>query len=286
MDSRDPTEVFTNEPNVPKAYRFMGTLMRRAHRTAESIVSAPSASDAQSKWDLFQYHKFAEEFVGNGAPTFVLSHSIAAALTATRAPKLMFSECPYSAFLVEVPSEFLPLPDVFSPRPKCWVSVLATSTLRAVSIHTKGCAAFAQFQARDPERSRSFDDLVREDGLRNFAVPKADLFHMLLAIRIASNTAAFVTTHKESVQRLAGTPSDVRLLDVSCPREVHVDRAFRDRVIALVGAKTIPRARGVLAHLVRGHWRRTSNSDGLIWIAPYSRGDENIGRVVERTERL
>ena len=25
----DPAEVFTNEPHVPKAYRFMGELMRK-----------------------------------------------------------------------------------------------------------------------------------------------------------------------------------------------------------------------------------------------------------------
>jgi hypothetical protein len=282
----DPGEVFTNEPHVPKAYRFLGGLMRRAGHSAESIVNAGAFADAQRRWDFFQYHKFAEEFVRNGAPTFVLSHSIAAALTATRAPKLTFSECPYSAFLIEVPSEFLPLPGDLIPRPKCWVSVLSTETLRAVSIHVKGCAALAQFQACDPERSRAFDDFIREEGLGKFSTPRADLFHMLLAVRIASNTTAFITAYKESVTRRVGTPSDVCLLDVTCPREVHVNRTFRDSVIALVGAKTIPRVRGVLAHLVRGHWRCLPSDGKRIWIAPYVRGDANIGRVVERTERL
>ncbi len=274
----DPGEVFANEPHVPMAYRFMGSLMQRSGVNAERVVNEAVFDDEQRRWDFFQYHKFAEEFVRNGSPTFVLSHSIAAALTATRAPKLMFSECPYSAFLIEVPSEFLPLPGEPAQRPKRWVSVLVTETMRAVSIHVKGCGAHAQFQARDPEKSRAIDDLVREEAAAN-----ADLFHMRLAIRIASNTIAFVTTYKESVKKRLGMPSDVRLLDVSCPQEVCVDREFRDRVIALVSAKTIPRARGVLAHLVRGHWRGDKER---IWIAPYRRGDGNIGRVVERTTRL
>lgn len=278
----DPAEVFTNEPHVPKAYRFMGELMRKYGKTPLELAQEANVEEDAHRFDFLRYHMFAEQFVANGCPTFVLSHTIAAALTATRAPQFSFGRCPFSAFLVEVPSEFLPLSSA-PPRPKRWVSVLVTDTLRAVAIHAKGCGSYAHFQVIDPDKA-NFDEFYREDRLRGFADPKANLFEMHLAIRIASNAVAFVTTHRESVTRRVGTPSDVRLLDVACPREVCVDRAFRDQVTSLLAARSIPRARGVLAHLVRGHWR--SRGDDLLWIAPYRRGDENIGRVAERTERL
>lgn len=278
----DPADVFSEAPHVPKAYRFMGELMRRYEKTPFELAQAANVKDEDHRVDFFRYHSFAEQFVDNGCPTFVLSHSIAAALTATRAPQFSFARCPFSAFLIEVPSEFLPLESAPS-RPKRWVSVLVTDLLRAVSIHVKGCGSYAHFQVFDPD-AEYFDEFYREDRLNNFADAKADLFEMRLAIRIASNAVAFITTHKESVTRRVGTPSDVRLLDVACPREVCVDRAFRDQVISLLSARTVPRARGVLAHLVRGHWRR--GGDDLLWIAPYRRGDENIGRIAERIERL
>lgn len=294
-----PEDVLTDEPHVPKAYRFLGKLMQLSRRSAAQIDKEMSLEDPVRRLDFLRYHSFAEEFVRNGAPTFVLSHSIAAALTATKAPKFSFARCPFSAFLVEVPSEFLPLAGgtwtdgttsetiVVTPRPKRWISVLVTNALRAIAIHVKGAADYAHFHVLDPD-AENFDEFYDEANLKKFVSTEiktsTDLFEMQLAIRIASNTTAFVTTHRESVKQRVGTPSDVRLLDVECPREVCVDRAFRDQVIALVGARTIPRARGVLAHLVRGHWR--SSGDDLIWIAPYRRGDENIGKIVERVEHL
>jgi len=113
---------------------------------------------------------------------------------------------------------------------------------------------------------------------------------MQLAARLAANVVAFVTAYKENVTSRAGSsvcrPSDLRWLDVSCPQEVRVDRFFRERVKELIASRTIPRARGVLAHLVRGHWRCKPELKEQIWIAPYQREDEKIGRVVERIERL
>lgn len=292
----NPADILTEELHVPKAYRFLGNLMKHAGKTAAQVDAEHPDEDPIRRLDFLRYHSFAEAFVLNGAPTFVLTHSIAAALTATRAPKFSFARCPFSAFLVEVPSEFLPLAGgiasdgttvVAPPRPKRWISVLVADTLRAIAIHVKGAADYAHFHVLDPD-AENFDEFYDEEKLKKFVSSEiknsADLFEMRLAIRIASNTVAFVTTHRESVKRRVGTPSDIRLLDVDCPREVCVDRAFRDQVIALVGARNVPRARGVLAHLVRGHWR--SSQDDLIWIAPYRRGDENIGKIVERVESL
>lgn len=196
---------------------------------------------------------------------------------------LPFAHCPFSAFLIELPSEFLPLSG--HTRPKCWISVLAVDAMRAVAVHTDSCGSEINLTAVRPEAIGG-DEWFREEGLGSLAAgqDKTLLFEMRLAMRLASNTVAFVTTHRESVKKREGTPIDVRLLDVSCPREVCVDRSFRDQVISLVAARSIPRARGVLAHLVRGHWRRSG--EGLIWIAPYRRGDENIGKIVERIERI
>lgn len=278
-------DVMANEKNVPKAYRNLGKLVLALKTAGHDVVKMAegASATAQGRLDFLRAFTFAEEFVNNGAPTYVLSHSIAAALTATKAPALPFAHCPFSAFLIEIPSEFLPLAG--HTRPKVWVSVLAVDAMRAVAVHVDGCGSEVNLTAVMPDGIGG-DAWFREEGLGNLASPqdKTIVFEMRLAMRLASNTVAFVTAYRESVKRRVGTPSDVRLLDVACPREVCVDRAFRDQVISLVGARTIPRARGVLAHLVRGHWRH--NGEKLLWIAPYARGDEKIGKIVVRVERI
>jgi len=157
------------------------------------------------------------------------------------------------------------------------------------ALHVKGLSAIARliaFDRRDPPTSglQLHNFLNEERASRSTEAARHLVFDMRRATRIAANAVAFVTTYRASVERREGTPADVRVLDVACPRELHVDRFFRDQVKELVAARTIPRARGVLEHFVRGHWRESE--EDLIWIAPYRRGDSNIGRVVSRVERL
>jgi hypothetical protein len=286
-----PPQPWTHNPNVPAACFELGRIVQAAKSDGKTAVDLAEevANDDRSRFSWFRYFHFADEFVSNGAPTFVLSHSIAAALSATRAPQRAFSHCPYSAFLIEVPSEFLPL-EGYGSGTKRWISVLMTEFIRAVAIHVKGATSVVHLQGIYPEGADvDVQWLFREGELKNVtpeAMPLA--FEMRLALRLAANVITFVTAYRENVTLRSGScsPSSVRWLDVGCPREVRVDRAFRDHVKALVASRTIPRARGVLAHLVRGHWRSRPVQKELIWIAPYQRGDANIGQVVERTERL
>lgn len=276
---------FANEPYVPSAYRALGKALSAVGKSPVQLAEELAVDD-DARFDLFRYFSFAEAFVESGAPTYVLSHSAAAALTATRQPSLSLSYCPYPAFFVETPSEFLPLRGR-SLRPKRWISILVHPPMAAIAVHEQGIRSFINLKMID-DRLMDFDWLFRDNSIEQSATPRAkDLaFEMNLAVRIALNTIAFVTTYRESVKRREGTPSNTRLLDVACPRDVMVDRAFRDQVIALVSARTIPRARGVLAHLVRGHWKRVGSDKDLRWIAPYRRGDANIGSVVARTEQI
>jgi len=272
------------QANVPKAYRALAELIGDR---------SPSEFATQCKGDLerqlvyYRYASLAKEFAAAGAPTYVLSHSIAAALTATRSPVIPFTRCPYPAFFIEVPSEFLPLPEHpdCSNSPKRWISVMATAQMRAVALHAKGLGTILYILATD----KDFGVQIKEDGLHKLSDPatRRFVFEMQLGVRLASNVIAYVTTYQENVtRRRQGDSNDVRLLDVAAPHDVTVDRDFRRCVGELVAARTVPRARGVLAHLVRGHWRRVSGSEDLIWIFPYQRGDLNIGRVVERFDRL
>lgn len=267
--------------HVPTIYREIAKGLRDKGITPLACAER-FGGDPEDKKSRFREASFACAFGEAGAPTYVLSHSIAAALTATRAPTVAFAHCPYDAFLIEVPSEFLPIPNIPPPlRTKCWIAVLVTPQIRAVSLHAEGIRGVSFVEGYGPfGQDASFgEEFVRSShGSLHFETR--------LAVRLASNTIAYVVAHRASVTRREGTPSDVRLLDVGAPHDVRIDREFRMMVRDLVAARTIPRARGVLAHMVRGHWKRAGVDKGLIWIAPYRRGDENIGRVVERIDRL
>lgn len=279
--------------NAPKAYRALANSIATSGMAPVDLADAAGTED-RDKLLYYRYFTLAKEFGAAGAPTYVLSHSIAAALTATRSPIIPFARCPYPAFFIEVPSEFLPLPDHPNKgpdRPKHWISVVTTSNLRAISLHAQGIRSVAYIQALNDLSPIGEDELSKAAfGAISGTDPaqvRAISFEMRLAVRLASNVVAYVTAYQQNVtKRYQRNPGDVRLLDVAAPRDVVVDREFRTHVSALVAARTIPRARGVLAHLVRGHWRSLSGKEDLIWIAPYNRGDLNIGRVVERTDRL
>lgn len=279
--------------NVPKAYRALCETILDSGLSPRACAEQLS-TELNDQLSYYRYFTLAKEFGAAGGPAFVLSHSIAAALTATCAPAIPFTRLPYPAFFIEVPSEYLPIPD--HPNrgrdfPKRWISVVSTPVMRAVSLHTQGFMSVAYVQAQN-DLSPIGEEIMREaclgsiSGLDPSRVRQAS-FEMQLAVRLASNVVAYVTAYRESVTELRRSfPADVQVLDVSAPREVIVDCQFRMHVKDLVAARTIPRARGVLRHLVRGHWRTLPGKEDLLWIAPYRRGDLNIGRIVERIDRL
>ena len=289
----DFTPLF--QTNVPKAYRALADTAADSDMTPAECAEQLS-DDIRDQLSYYRYFTLAKEFAAAGAPNYVLSHSIAAALTATRSPIISFARCPYPAFFIEVPAEYLPVPDHpnkdKTDYPKRWISVVSTPVVRAVSLHSKGIYSIAYIQAQNnvsPIGENTLDamNFGGISGRDPTDVHKKIAFEMQLALRLASNVVAYVTGYQENVvRRSPSKPGDIRLLDVNSPRDVFIDRDFRLRVRDLVAARTLPRARGVLAHLVRGHWRSVPEDDRLIWIAPYRRGDLNIGRVVERNDRL
>ena len=110
--------------------------------------------------------------------------------------------------------------------------------------------------------------------------------------RLAANTIAFVTAHRECITRRAAiSRSSGSVFHVTEPKGVVISKEFRDAAVELCGDITFAGAKRILSHMVRGHWRNQvcgagRNDRKLIWIQPHMRGDESLGRVVERIERI
>jgi uncharacterized protein YbgA (DUF1722 family) len=274
--------------------------------TKPRLIQDPSAREPfdETAHEQKRLKEFNIGWWGAGRPVYELSQTVAAALTATRAPRMPWSHCPYPAFMIDVPIEYLPVAHIRGLNgPRIWIAIATTPNFRYVGL---------MFIKRDEQGRRVFgevdyvearglfitddDNVFHENMTREFLYDRYDSklpLELKLALRLATNVIAYVTTYREcvSLKSKASDSQGTRVLDVNAPKSVVIDREFREHIKQLVAARTVPRARGVLAHLVRGHWKnQLSGSERtqrkLIWIAPYRRGDSNIGAVVSRTERL
>lgn len=233
-----------------------------------------------------------------GRPRFVLGDSIAALLTLTRAPS--FQGLPYDAMVIEVPRKFFP-----ASGPEglpVWITLFEYRTGSAAE---GNAARLLYFDASTrwqetatwglvgmPEEMR-FD----EDDRGNVDLPWSDTSDQpeaRLARRLILNVCAFVSQYRECLRsRPAGGRSAAAemIVDVLPPREVKIDRAFRDHAASLVRDGSFANAKSVLRHVVRGHWKRQVSGVGraertLRWIEPYLRGSTDVGTVVDKVVRL
>jgi hypothetical protein len=117
---------------------------------------------------------------------------------------------------------------------------------------------------------------------------------MLLARRLAANAIAYILEHQDCVIARPGKRAEGRkpaTYEVRPPREVVIDKEFRAAAKAAVSATTLVGIRRALRHVVRGHWRNqavgTQRAERRrTWIKPHKRGDETLGSVVARLERM
>lgn len=244
-----------------------------------------------------------------GRPRFVLTESMAAVLTATKAPPVY--ELPYEAFVIELPNKYLP-----SPGPAGWATWLAVYSY-VVEGSRALYYAFSSDVMSDVTEAFGFAplDLGVDEDARTITLgaqamsAMADLDGKRMisavdtsaitkgttdagarrAIRLIANLSAYVTQYKEcvSTRNAHKVSRPERIMDVRPPSELVVSRAFRDQAAHLVAAGSFDGARRVLRHMVRGHWKRQVSGPGrgerrLIWVAPYLRGDESMGAVVEK----
>jgi hypothetical protein len=236
------------------------------------------------------------KWVQSGMPRIVLGDSMAALLTATRAPG--FNALPYMHFVIEIPRRFLPV-DMDAPDNwPTWVHVSRFDHGEGVcSMYVEAGSSF--LSERHPRVIASFreDDLLAEDvkatqikevGERAKYFTDADLQRVM---RLVGNVSAYVSQYRECVTRRNPVSSVDRVFDVRAPRDIVIDRDFRDRVASLASSRTMAAARQALRHIVRGHWKMQAHGQKLSersmkWIAPYLRGREDLGRVIEKTVRL
>lgn len=214
-----------------------------------------------------------------GQVVYEVSHSMAACFALTSKPVVDWSRLPHRSFAMKVPGEF-----VGGDRTDdAWILVGRTPkgerTLINARVGTfgvgfslKGDADEATVEAWNPEMAAK----------------------RVLLLRVAANALAFITEHRECVfaknerPRSGIVPS---AFDVRAPRDLIITREFRDAARAAACAQSLTAVRRALAHFVRGHWRNQLVGEGrterkLTWVRPHKRGDESLGSVVSRIERI
>ncbi len=259
------------------------------------LASLPGTFEEQQKWILenggneidLQDLCFSHIWQACGCPRFVLSDSMAALLSATRAPAL--ERLPFDAIVIEVPRRFAIAPGDSSA---VWISAglpAGSDILRVSAWGNDRTGLQASFRMVDGQpieedhvtRRKGDDTGEQQRGIR-------------LAVRLLANTVAYVSQHRECViERRRPRSSDIRtfVADVIPPSNVQVSREFRARAAELILSRSFGAARQALAHMVRGHWRNQHVGEKrserrLTWVRPHLRGNELLGRVMSRIERI
>lgn len=238
---------------------------------------------------------FGKLWIMDGRPVYQLNHSIAALLATTKSEPLQWDRLPLRTFVIDVPHDFCPVFWDHSHQVPERVLIAVSSVgydpdlggilgmvcgdNLCVFGKTRGDEG-AGSTVRDPMAASRADQLERKDRV------------IKIGMRLASNTINFITEYKDCVKSAPGGAngeSNVRV--VGLPRDVIVDRSFRDLAKELVGSRSFTGTKRALAHLVRGHWRKQAVGTGrqerrLTWVRPHRRGDEDLGQVVSRTHRL
>jgi hypothetical protein len=237
-------------------------------------------------------HLFNREWSRVGRPRFVLSHSVTALLIATKAPKIDWDYLPAPAVLLDVPTELFPLEDGWHLTGRLLIAVSrvaddgdsfadGSALLGVFDRHGKGM----KWMLAKPTTERPY--FVDDDKNSN-----AGGHTWRLCCRLAANALAYITEHRSCVRRAgAGTGIGAGTHRVSEPVDVTVTRQFRVSVASLLAARDFAGAKRAMSHLVRGHWRNQAVGEKradrrLTWVRPHLRGDESLGRVVERIERI
>ena len=224
----------------------------------------------------------AASWVRSGRPRYVLSSSIACLLAATRTPAVGHElRLPHDGILIEIPGDLTsiigegPL-HVFVCRQERPDGVCASVDSRVIVFCMRGGGdgtyRLTAFDAGNPADDRSDSDLPKE------------------CLRLAVNTVLYLTAHRQSVtKRVSYKKKDQghQAFSVESPVGVSVTATFRNHVTDLIRSRTLGQAKSALMHFVRGHWKQqaygSSRSErALIWIQPYARGVEALGRVESR----
>lgn len=231
--------------------------------------------------------QFGDSWVRAGRITYELTHSLAALFALTSAPDI--SRLPHEAFAIKVPREFLPMEGSWA-SPDSWVAVAKRGDEIAIF-------SIADGNTTATTLTRYIEHVAGDDLENRPAAHHGEEKHhrlMILAGRFAANTIAYVLEHQDCVvPRPQGRSAQGRkpTYEVRPPREVTIDKEFRAAARAAVSATSLVGVRRAMRHVVRGHWRNQAvgpkrSERRRTWIRPHRRGDEALGSVIARVERI
>lgn len=250
--------------------------------------SVPSES---SNRDLATETAMAITWGESGCPRFVLSESLAAMLSMTKAPPMQWDRLPFACFIVEVPYKFLPIQTMYIKQPLLTHLVIGkmqhldeADKLQTIGMTKALCEPFGRNIV-----GYHFQESIREDQVTS---NETDPHLAKLVVRLIANTVAYITQYKECVQtrnkssKIHPTKVPQQIFDVKLPTGVVVERTLRERAVELVGARSMSEMKSALKHWVTGHWKNQSCGTGhkehkMKWIEPYLRGNEDMGTVIE-----
>lgn len=229
----------------------------------------------------------AVEWKHQGRPRYVLSESLCALLSLTKAPAFDMAQLPYNVVLLEIPFRFFPIPEA---QGKPVIISLARlkrdkpdSPDEDVFIHS----LLAQTDIMLKGWWSTIDEALFDRA------PEEKQWMARLMGRYVANILAYLTEHRECVKLRKSSRNSLgeRVHDVGVPDGVVVDKVLRRYATDLVHARNLLHIRRTLQFVVRGHWRNQACGPGMTerrmrWIQPYLKGDPSFGKVVEKVLRV
>ncbi len=224
----------------------------------------------------------AEQWMNSGSVVYELTHSMAALFALTSAPRLDWSRTPHSHFLVKVPRLFFPIEHV-TPQQDTWILAGPRSAIVIPDHDTTAVCIMAY-----PDVVGNADELRHAKSVDGDA--QLSKRYGELCGRFLANTIAYITEHRETVTRDSRHGGFAPIV-IRPPVDVVITKDFRDAASQVVQSRSMAGTRRALAHVVRGHWRNQPVGPGrserrLTWVRPHKRGDESLGKVVTRIERI
>lgn len=270
--------------SLPSVLELHANMVRDAGWTQwkRAVAETPGSEKGTATYiDVILGTIFTIDWQKAGRPLFGLDHSIAAMLAVTRSPGIDWKLLPFPLVVIEIPFEYAPMYE--GCKQPCKVALGRAENTCVIGVF---CDEFVgRWVLHDGGLDQ--EDCVavsgRPDQTRWFAI----------ALRIAFNALRYINEYPDRVEsprpRRDGSVGPNRT--IRPPRDVTVDREFRLRAAQLVRSDSFSGARRALAHIVRGHWRNQPVGEGrkgrkLTWVRPHMRGDESLGRVVSRIERI
>lgn len=259
------------------AERMLSCVFSERYFREASQYGEPIPEDTPRLVQMSMWFTACHLWLNGGRQRYRLTDSLAACLMMTSAPPFTGEFLPHDAFTMEVPSRFCPVDSA------AMTTVLVSSNDMCTGVHVFGS---------DLDRRLGFS-WKRGEPIDPEALDLPDNGLMRGVLRLVSNTVCFMESIQKTASRTprSGSAGAGKVVTLAPPRDVVVTRELRAAAAALATASTFAGVRRAMTHFVRGHWRNQPCGEGRqeirrTWVRPHKRGDESLGRVVERITKL